>query len=161
MAVDAGKLVVILLRSPEIVFAATGTVTHSGTGRNSRATRHVEELASYSAVPVKWKIHEAHGTEMAITPEARLLIPYWTEFAKSSRYEVYVEGEFKEALVRTKTGARTVSIVIRKGRGALLAVPVLDLEDESFYEHSTVNGQQEIYWSKHAVNFEVLSHLLL
>src|SRR6266581_4128107 len=152
-SVDAGKLVVVLLKAPEVVYAATGRETYSGTGRNARTTRIVEELHAYEAIPVKWQFREATGHEMALMSEARFFAPYWTDFGKYSRYELYLEGDLKETLVRTKTGNRIVGSCIRKGRGALLAVPALFLEDQPFVKTRKVEGKEESYWTKEAHAF--------
>lgn len=151
--VDAGKLVVVLLKAPEVVYAATGRNEYSGTGRNTRTTRMVEELHAYGSIPVKWQFREATGREMALIPEARFFSPYWTDFGKYSRYELYLEGDVKEAVVKTKTGNRTVGSCIRKGRGALLAVPALDLADQPFIKTRKVEGKEESYWTKEAQIF--------
>lgn len=72
-AYDADKLIVVLLSRPELVYAATGQVTYSGTGRNARGTRVVDELSSYQAIPVNWKFYSASGREMIARSEARFL----------------------------------------------------------------------------------------
>jgi hypothetical protein len=75
-ALEAGKLIIVLLRAPEIVFVATGQTQTSGTGRTARVNRIVEELSAYAAIPTKWKYHSASGSEMALVAEARFLAPY-------------------------------------------------------------------------------------
>jgi hypothetical protein len=152
-AFDAGKLIIALLPEPEVVYAATGEKKYSGTGRNARVTRIVEELGAYSALPVEWRYQTASGTEMSIVSEARFFAPYWAEFAKYSRYEVYLEWKSSEPLVKTRTGNRVVGACVRKGRGALLAVPNLYLDDEDFWETRKEDGKQETYWTKNAETF--------
>lgn len=117
---------VVLLGTPDVVYVATGEKQYSGTGRNARTTRIVEPLHAYQAVPTKWQYQAATGSEMALVPEARFFALYWSEFEQYSQYRLYLEGEFKEPLVRTKTGGRIVGTCVRKRHGALLAIPGLD-----------------------------------
>lgn len=152
-AVDAGKLVVLFLDTPEVVYAATGRKEYSGTGKNARTTRIVEELEAYSAVPTKWKYHTAVGTEMSLVSDARFFAPYWSEFAKYSKYKLYLEAESAKPLVKTKSGDRVVGSYVLKGRGALLALPALELDEEAFVESRKVNGKDEGYWSEEACIF--------
>lgn len=152
-AIDAGKLVVVLLQPPEIVYAATGDKQYSGTGRNMRTTRIVDQLHAYQVIPTKWQYHTASGSEMSLVPEARFFASYWAKFAEYSRYEVYLEGEMKETLIKTKTGNRIVGACIRKGHGALLAIPSLALDKETFSETRKVEGKNEYYWTKDAIVF--------
>src|ERR1035437_9672861 len=149
-AVDAGRLVVLLLDSPEVVYVATGKKEYSGTGKNARATRIVEQLQAYSAVPTKWTYHAATGTEMALASEARFFASYWTEFAQYSEYRLYLEAEGAKPLIRTKPGNRLVGAYITKGRGALVAIPALALDDEAFVETRKVNGTDEQFWTEEA-----------
>lgn len=151
-AFEAGKLVFVFLSKPETVFAATGEVTYSGSGRNARAARHVEELSSYQAIPVKWRFHSAIGREMVVKPDARFFLPYWTEFGVYSQYNTYLEGDgLKDFLVKTKSGDRIVGACIRKGRGALMAVPTLELDTDTLLEERNVDGETDFYWTEDAV----------
>lgn len=143
----------VLLSKPETVFAATGQVTYSGTGRNARGTRHVAELNSYQAVPVKWQYQSAVGREMVANAEARFFAPYWSEFGMHSQYNTYLEGDgLKDFLVKTKSGNRIVGACIRKGRGALIAVPALvldtDKKNETLMETSISPGPKTPRYSE-------------
>jgi len=149
-AIGAGKLVILLLESPDVVYVATGEKEWSGTGKNARATRIVEELHAYSAVPTKWIYQAASGTEMLAVSEARFFAPYWTEFGQHSQYQLYLEAEGAKPLVRTKSGNRLVGAYITKGSGALLAIPTLALDEENFIETRKVDGEDEQYWTDEA-----------
>lgn len=153
-AVNAGKLVVVLLNSPEIVFAATGQKTFSGTGRNARATRAVEQIGSYNALPVKWQFHAASGSEMSLVSSARFLASYWSGFSKYSKYEVFLDGEIEEPLIKTKTGNRIVAAAVRKGQGALVAIPDLDFDQENFTEIRDAEKPYESFWTGEAEIFD-------
>lgn len=152
-AVDAGKIVFLILSAPDTVYVGTGRKEYSGTGRNARTTRMVEPMSSYESVPTKWKYHGASGTEMVLASEARFLAPYWQQFEDVSEYRLYLEGEVALPLIRTRSGNRVVAAMIRKGQGALVALPALDLEDPEFTEVRKENGKELEYWSKKAQQF--------
>lgn len=150
-AYDAGKFVIVFLDTPEVVYAATGQKTWSGTGRNARATRIVDELHAYSAIPVEWDFNAATGSEMVADTTARFFAPYWAEFSRYSQYRLYIEAGDALPLVRTKSGGRLVGAYVRKGRGGFLAVPVLDLQNEDFIEVRKVDGKDQTFWTESAV----------
>ena len=152
-AVDAGRLVVVFLNDPVDVFAAKGRIEYSGTGRNARKTRIVDGLNSYDALPFKCKAYAASGNEMVVAPDARYFAAYWSEFAKHSTYEAYLEGEFSDTLVKTRAGGRVVGACVRKGRGAALLIPALDLEQDNFLEYRKSGEKEEAYWTKDAEIF--------
>jgi hypothetical protein len=153
-AFDAGKLIIVFLSAPETVFAATGEVTRSGSGRSIITQRVVSELNSYQAIPVKWKFHSASGREMVVNSTAHFFRPYWSEFAGHSEYNTYLEGEgLEHFLVKTKSGNRIVGACLRKGRGALVAVPALDLDIDELTEERNVDGDTDAYWNSDAIIF--------
>lgn len=90
---------------------------------------------------------------MEIVPEARYFAEYWEEFGPHSQYEVFLEGEIKERLVQTKSGHRLVGAAVRIGRGALLAVPALVLDEDAFMETKHVDGKEEQFWTESARRF--------
>ena len=151
--VEAGRLVIVLLRPPEIVYVATGDIQRSGTGRNAQSTRIVEPLNSYEALPVGWGVEEASGAEMSIVPTATFFAAYWKEFAEFSAYEAFLTGEVREPIVKTRIGNRIVAAIGRGTTGAILAIPNLQLDDESFSEEREEDGETEIYWSKKGITF--------
>ena len=71
----------------------------------TRTTRIIQKLDAYRAVPIRWQYHAVTGTEMTLVSEA-FFAPYWSEFERYSQYRLYLDGEFKEPLVKTKTGGR-------------------------------------------------------
>lgn len=152
-ALDAGKLVLLLLKAPQVVFAATGQKTYSGTGRNARATRIVAELSSYEAIPVDWKFLPAAGSEMVPSAEAKFFLPFWSQFFPYMEYELYLECDLGEKLLTTKSGTRVVSACLRKGKGALVAIPVIGFQDDDFTEVRGEGVLAEEYWTDKALAF--------
>lgn len=146
-AVDAGKVVLLVLSAPETVYVGTGETKYSGTGRNARGTRMVEKLNSYDSVPSKWKFHAASGTEMVLAPEARFLAPLWKDLEEFLEYRLYIEAESANPLIWTRSGNRVVAAMVRKGTGALIGLPSFDFDDPSFSETRKENGRDVDYWS--------------
>jgi hypothetical protein len=147
-AVDAGKVVVLVLSAPETVYVGTGRIEYSGTGRNARGTRMVEKLNSYDSVPSKWKLHPASGTEMVLVPDARFLAPLWKDLEEFFEYRLYIEADAVSPLIRTRSGNRVVGAMVRRGSGALIGIPSFDFDDPSFAKTRKENGQDVEYWSK-------------
>lgn len=147
-AVDAGKVVILVLSAPDVVYVGTGRTEYSGTGRNARGTRMVETMNSYDAVPTKWKYHAASGTEMVLSPDARFLAPLWQDLEDFFEYRLYLETESATPLIRTRSGNRVVAAMVRKGAGALVAVPSIDFDDPAYTETRQEDGRDVDYWSK-------------
>ncbi|WP_290779133.1 hypothetical protein [Hoeflea sp.] len=138
-AVDSGKVVIVHLNSPSLVWAATGTTSTSGTGRNQKVTRHVDELSSYASLPVRLEPTITQGSEMTLRPEYRtLLASYWARFGDISNYEVVFPKDTKGCCIATKHGSRPVGICInsKTSSGSILLLPDLDFEREEFYEET-------------------------
>lgn len=143
-AVEAGKLVVGFLPPPVEVFAATGTKSTSGTGRNQKVTRHVEPVTSYDCLPVTPRWTATQGTAMTLVAGARdLLAPYWKLFGKSSHYNVVWDSNAKGVCVQTEHGQKPVGL-FHKGKvstGALLLLPDMDFLAEEFFAEDEEEGE--------------------
>ncbi len=150
-AVEAGKLVVVMLDSPEVVYVDTGKRDFSGTGRNRQTTRFVEELSSYDSFPSKWDFRASSGTAMSLESKAQILSSYWEDFQEHSEYRTFIEGDVAEVLVKTKSGNRILGARIRKDRGTILAVPYIDFDRDEFYETRDENGEEEKIWTDDAL----------
>lgn len=143
-AVEAGKLVVGFLPPPVEVFAATGTKSTSGTGRNQKVTRHVAQVTSYDCLPVTPRWTATQGTAMTLAPGARdLLAPYWKLFGQSSRYNVVWESDAKGVCVQTEHGQKPVGLFL-KGKvsaGAVLLLPDMNFIAEEFFAEDEEEGE--------------------
>lgn len=143
-AVEAGKLVVGFLPPPVEVFAATGTKSTSGTGRNQKVTRHVEPVTSYDCLPVTTSWTATQGTAMTLAAAARdLLAPYWKLFGQSSRYNVVWDSNAKSVCVQTEHGKKPVGLFLRGkvSAGALLLLPDMDFIAEEFFDEDEEEGE--------------------
>ncbi|SEL51395.1 hypothetical protein SAMN05428989_1819 [Pseudoxanthomonas sp. GM95] len=152
-ALKAGKLVVVFLQAPEIVYAATGQVDYSGTGRNARKTRIVGELNSYEALPVTWRVRAASGAEMRLAQGANFFSGFWSQFSKDMEYQLYLDGVPADSLLMTRAGERVVGAFLRVGSGALVAIPPVSFDDEEFTRVEGEGYQQEVFWTERAVSF--------
>ncbi|MCO5070142.1 MAG: hypothetical protein M9944_02900 [Rhizobiaceae bacterium] len=146
-AVDAGKLVVVFLPPPVEVFAATGTNSTSGTGRNQKVIRHVEPITSYDCLPVAPCWTATQGTAMTLAAGGRdLLSSYWNLFGQSSQYNVVWDSNAKGVCVQTEHGQKPVGLFSKDkvSAGALLLLPDMNFVAEEFF----VEGEEEDYvWS--------------
>lgn len=151
-ALDAGKLIVIFLAAPEEVFVDTGDREYSGTGRNARITTIVQPLNSYESIPISGIVRAASGSEIRVVGPLRYLATYWKEFGSNSEYEAFLEGgKFPDVLLKTAAGDRVVGAAIRKGRGALILLPPLRYDHDSFVR---LNKQEKEWeWTKEAIAY--------
>lgn len=150
-AVKAGKLVIVYLAKPRDCYRYTGEKQHSGTGRSRVTTNIVTEVSSYEAIPNLKKVIPKSGSEIQIEKDAKYLAPYWSEFAGYSPYEVEIEGEIKEILLRSRSGTRTVGAAVRGQAGVLLFLPPLRYDEKAFVRHD--KDSEDPYWTKEALQF--------
>lgn len=144
---EAGKVVFVLLSAPVVVFAATGSKDYSGTGRNTRVTRHVDLLSSYAAIPTSWSYTAAHGTAIKLLESARAFSRYWSEFSQISEYLAYITGA-NEPIFAAQSGNRILGASVRRGDGILVALPWLKFDDPNLL---TVRANGAERWNSEAL----------
>ena len=149
-AINAGKLVIVYLSKPVECFRHTGRREFSGTGRSRVTTNIVEPVSSYDSVPNLRTATAKSGKEMRLEKGGSFLAPYWSEFSTYSPYEVEIEGDFKEVLLKSRTGDRIVGAAVR-GKGTLLFLPPLRYEAEKFVRYDAKS--EESYWTEEAERF--------
>ncbi len=135
-AVESGKTVLVMLTEPKHAYYYTGTKDFSGTGRSRVATKHVDQVSSYEAIPFDFEnLVPRGGKEIAIMGPLGPLAAYWDEFGDGSEYAVYFDAGNLTPLLGTKNRERVVGGVIRTQKGgALLLLPPLRWdEDELTY----------------------------
>lgn len=150
-AFDAGKVVFIMLTRPRQVFIHTGEKQYSGTGRNRQVTNTVTPLSSYSAIPVNLTVQPSSGTSVVLSDHASYLMTYWKEFGDASPYEVMLEGQIENILLKTKDGNRVVGAAILGKHGAIVLLPPVQYNLDHFTEYN--EEKEEEYWTKEAVVF--------
>lgn len=151
-AAAAGKTAVIFLPELTSVYIDTGKRTYSGTGRNQKTTRHVDQYSNYSSIPVELSPVVANGSEMKLAPSvAPPLAAFWSEFREMFAYHVLLSSENVSAAILTRTGDKCVGAIIRSNtsRGSLVLLPDVD-----FYrvEFVAKKNEKEV-WTKKAMTF--------
>ena len=149
-ATNAGKIVIVFLAKPLIYFRYTGDKQFSGTGRSRVTTNIVTQVESYTPVPNITSAQAKSGREVRLTKEASYLAPYWKEFSEYSGYEAFIDGKFSYALLKTKTGNKTIAAVVQ-GKGSLLFVPPLRYDEDKFVKYDS--KKKESYWTPEALKF--------
>jgi hypothetical protein len=149
-ATNAGKIVIIFLAKPLIYFRYTGDQQFSGTGRSRVTTNIVTQVESYTSVPNITSVEAKSGREVRLTKEASYLAPYWKEFSEYSRYEAFINGKFSYALLKTKTGNKTVAAAFQ-GKGSLLFLPPIRYDENKFVKYDS--KKKESYWTPDALKF--------
>ncbi|MXX19680.1 MAG: hypothetical protein F4X03_12405 [Dehalococcoidia bacterium] len=129
-ALRAGKTVFVELTSPDVVYAGTGEVQRSGTGRNAEKTRLVEEVSSLAAIPYDLDgIVIGEGHEIRRVPASRLLSSYWTKFGSLSWYEMrFAKQQGLKPLLTSRNSEQLVgAVVAAEGGGHLVLLPAVYL----------------------------------
>lgn len=153
-AFNAGKTIFIFLNKLDEIFIQTGQKQHSGTGRNTRITNIVDNYDNYKCIPFNLgKIITAKGSKINPVADLKYLAHYWQEFKENSNYEVYLDGEIGQPLLKTKTGNKTVARIIygnkAVGEGNIFLLPKLSYNDKDFTEYKN----EKSYWNKEGIIF--------
>ncbi|MCG6540687.1 hypothetical protein MCB86_11450 [Pseudomonas sp. KSR10] len=142
-AVEHGKLVLVYLTELCEVSVATGKKEFSGTGKNQKVTRIVENYSNYQAIPAQLNAIKTKGKEVKLSPKGgEIIASYWREFGDISSYKV-VLGDQLTACVVTKHGDKPVGAVAKSkdSNGALVLLPDVDFyADEYFGEDGEWNA---------------------
>lgn len=151
-SVESGKTVIVFLAPLYEVFVDTGKREHSGTGRNQKTTRIVENYDNYHCIPAQIDAVKIKGTVMKLSPKgSELISPYWREFEKYSQYQVVLSGEKIPSCLLTKNGDKPVGAIYKtkNSSGALILVPDIDFYGDDFLEEK----DDEQVWTKEAISF--------
>jgi hypothetical protein len=150
-AVKAGKTVFLLLNELEEVYVATGRETYSGTGKNTRTTRHVDIQTNYAIVPGGIAVVNTKGQSMRLCGSQSPIDAYWSDVSPLSEYRVLLSGDGVRPLVMTKTGEKTVGAYLRykNASGALVLLPYVDFERKEFDEYRKEDKKH--YWTEKAL----------
>lgn len=150
-AYSAGKLVIIYLVKPIEIFRYTGDKTFSGTGRSRVTTNIVTEISSYESVPQLNTAVAKSGKHIRIETNATYIKPYWKEFSCYSPYQVHIEGDFTDILLKTHSGNRIVGAACHTKSGTLLFLPPLQYDKEEFDEYD--EKTEEEFWTEKGLTF--------
>jgi hypothetical protein len=149
-AYNAGKTIIVMLVEEERFFIATGQTNYSGTGRNARATRLVEEQSNYASIPYNLtNLSNAVGTRFSKAKNLSPIEQYWHRMESSSQYCVTFNIEKGIPLLSTPDGSKTTAAYVR-AKGTLIFVPDFIYPDEELEE---IKEDGKEYWTKAAVSF--------
>lgn len=150
-AVQHGKLVIVFLCELKNIYIATGNKNTSGTGRNQKVTRIVDEYDNYRCIPLSLNPTSGKGKEMKLSNKnSGIIISYWNEFSNKSSFNVTLNLENSIPLILTKSGDMEVGSLIQseQSNGAIVLLPDID-----FYEDGFINDENE--WTSNAELFAV------
>ena len=150
----SGKTVFVLLREQDRVNVHTGEKRYEGSGRSARVSRIVETYTNYRFMPVALPaLLAGNGTAMQPTADPIAAVLF-KALSSRMRFEAYFEGTLPRTILVTKSGAKAVGAVLPVGRGHIVLIPPIGLDDGTLcYER----GNKE-YWRKAATT---LGHQLL
>jgi len=150
-AFEGGKTIIIYLARPEEVYVYTGQESHSGTGRSRQTTKGVKSVDTYDAIPLSFgSVVSATGEGIRIVKDLGPLSAYWSLCSRYSRYEVYLADTFKEPILVTWTGSKTVGAMVRGNQGTIILLPPLRAPDDVFIRN---DKDGEPVWTRHALEF--------
>lgn len=148
-AAQAGKLVIVYLARPVECYRYTGEKQFSGTGRSRVTTNIVTEISSYDGIPYLKGVTAKSGKEIRLEKGPTYLAEYWAEFSSYSPYEVELNGDFKNVLLKSRTGNRILGAAVHLNSGNLLFLPPLRYDDGKFIR----TRGKESYWTAEAIKF--------
>lgn len=151
-AVASGRSVFVFLSDLQEFFVDTGRREYSGTGRNRKTTRLVEQCSNYEMIPYIKGVSRLHGNTIRISDKYRdTFSGYWLEFESLSNYQVVLEVPSASVAFQTKNGEKCVGAVMRgnESKGLLACLPDLDFAREDFFEE--IDGEE--VWSEEAQKF--------
>jgi hypothetical protein len=96
---------------------------------------------SYRALPIRFEHQVRKGREIVLASDFSYFASYWQEFADYSSYEVTIQGEFSDVLLKTKSGDHIVGASTRIGQGVLILLPPVHYSKERFMR--SIKGSED------------------
>jgi hypothetical protein len=149
--INTGRVLVVIVSPPQKCYVDTGQRSYSGTGRNQKVTRHVEEFDLLSALPLpkETAFVPASGTRIELDgdgPLVRLLRKY----GKLVHYSAVLKSAPGTQLAHVASTDRQVAAVQRsKGGGYLVLLPPVDLTRDPADDTEDEDG-----WAEDAPEFQ-------
>lgn len=147
-ALTHGKTIVVFLDTVRSIFIATGEKQVSGTGKNARTTRIVDEVNNYRMISFKLgNIINAEGKSITLVGKNNPLAGLFHATKDYFQYHVYLENSEFDTLISTKAGQKSVGGRLQKNGTAIL-LPYIDFDQEDFEDE---NEEGETIWSDAAL----------
>lgn len=130
--INAGRVVVVIVRPPQECYIDTGKRTYSGTGRNRQTTREVAPFDLLSSLPVadSTKFVRASGTRIEFDGDGAM-VRFLRKYAAQFNYQAVITDAPGAPLARVVGTDRIVGSIQRsKGGGYLILLPAINLEAE-------------------------------
>lgn len=165
IALEAGKTVFVVMLGTEILYVHTGQRTYSGTGRNARATDHVDLFDPYSSIPVPGlatNVQRRTGERLKTTKDIGSLAAYWQEFGEASYYQVYLEQQIGVPALVTQTGDKMVGGIIRfeDRKGAVILLPFPNLSYIVEQRTEQPSGEENTSEAERGVGHQFINALI-
>ncbi len=145
--VNAGRVLIVVVRSPQACYVATGEKTYSGTGRNRQTTRIVNNFDLHSALPIpKCKFITGSGKRIELSTGGPL-VEFLRKYRARVTYDATLEGAPGSVLARVSGTQRVVSSALRtKAGGWIILLPAIDLAADD--EDTDESADDEGWWSE-------------
>ena len=98
-------------------------------------TRIVTDYTNYNSLPISINLTNSTGTGMKLVPIAGdVLAPYWTEFGKLSKFNVFLNLEKMHACIVTSSGNKPVGSIYRSSAysGSIVLLPDIEFQAGQF-----------------------------
>lgn len=131
---DLGRTLIIFVPPPQPFFCGTGKKEHSGTGKNRRTTRIVDEMdLEQLAFPFDIKLTRAAGAKMRLVG-GEPFASFWRTHRERFYYEAHMELESDAVVVIEGTEYPVASVARVEKGGLVLLLPQLDLAEAPFMD---------------------------
>ena len=138
-----GKNVFVLMATNENCFIHTGKTEYSGTGKNARATKIVEEFNTFSFLPIELNPTMVSGEKFNIVCQ-----PPYSTFFQTIKNMMYYDGYFdapkKSSLLTLHNSNKSISAVFEYEKGKIIILPYP--YDEGYFD-------TEKEWKKYAKKY--------
>ncbi len=144
----SGRSLVVIGRPPGKIWVATGDTTHSGTGRNQKTTRLVEEFNILETLPVDLSMRPSSGENISLTAGGRFA-DFWAANRQILRYEAILGSSMATTLTVEGTDMAVGAMYESSTGGLLLVIPpptlpvVEDDDGELVFEESAAGAFTE------------------
>jgi hypothetical protein len=155
--IEMGRVVVVVVRPPQKCYIDTGRREHSGTGRNRRTTRIVDQFDLLSTIPSDAEFFAMGGSQIDFVGDGSI-VQLLRKYKQYLTYEAVISNPPGVALARIAGTSKVVGSILRsEGGGYLILLPAPDFraeqaEDEN--EDESEDANDEDIWLPEAETFE-------
>lgn len=160
---ENGGNVFVILKEYYSFFVKTGGHSYSGTGRNALRTNFVTEYDNYKFINIPdLKLTTTSGEKIKVVDTS--FVSFFNTFQSFINYKNYINHPSIKPVFKTKNEREIVSGILKVGKGNIIFLPNINLDDTSLTEAK--NGKS--FWTKKAltvgkqfINFiiEIDSHI--